>query len=206
MASKVTTLSRPTVRSCCSQRMVSRSTPCSGTKALVGSAGGRVQRRKDSDRGLAGPELSVEQARGRVVDDGEERLALVRAAAQPDMGTAIEMQQLAHAGAGLATAPMAAARAPLAHEPGFLQGEPDEAIGERHRVIAPGKAIEVADVPAGEALAVQPQDALDLGGRGLAPRRAHPAPIIQRHRPAGLIAGAPAPHAAWIEAQDVGGL
>src|SRR5713226_7486490 len=36
------TSSWPTVRSSCSQRIVSRSTPWSGTKALVGSAGGCV--------------------------------------------------------------------------------------------------------------------------------------------------------------------
>ncbi len=66
-----------------------------------------------------------------------------------------------------APAPVPAARAAFAHEPGLLQGELDEAVGEGHPVVAPGEAIEVADIPAAEAFAIQPQNALDLEGRAL---------------------------------------
>ena len=110
----------------------------------------------------------------------------VGAAAQPSMGAAVEVQQLAEAGARLAAPAVTAARAALADETGLLQRELDEAIGQRHGVVAPGEAVEVADVPAGEALPIQAQDALHLHGRRFAARRAHPPTII---------AGPPAPPA-----------
>src|SRR6266851_5056709 len=76
-------------------------------------------------------------------------------------------------------------------------------LGEGHGVLPPGEAVEVPDVPAGKALAIQPQDALDLGGRSLAAGRAHPPPVIQGHRATGFVAGAPAPHAARVQTEDV---
>ena len=134
-------------------------------------------------RRLAGPELGVEQALGGVVQDRDERLALVRTAAEPGMGAAIEVQEFAEAGAGLPPAPMPAARPGLADQPGLLQGELDEAVGEGHGVIPAGEAVEVADVPAGEALAIEAQDALHLGRRRFAARGAQTAAVIEGERP-----------------------
>src|SRR5574342_1004110 len=116
------------------------------------------------------------------------------------------MQQLAEAGAGLAPAPVPPARPALADEPGLLQGELDEAVGQGHGVIAAGETVEVADVPAREALAIETQEALDLGRRRVAARGAQTAAIIERDAPPGLVARSPAPHAARVEAEDVGGL
>ena len=65
------------------------------------------------------------------------------------MAAAVEVQELAEAGARLAPAPMAAAGAPLADEAGLVQRELDEAVGQGHAVIAPGEVVEVADVEAG---------------------------------------------------------
>src|SRR5574342_783591 len=116
------------------------------------------------------------------------------------------MQQIAEAGAGLAPAPVPPARPALADEPGLLQGELDEAVGQGHGVIAAGETVEVADVPAREALAIETQEALDLGRRRFAARGAQTAAIIERDAPPGLVARSPAPHAARVEAEDVGGL
>jgi hypothetical protein len=157
-------------------------------------------------RGLGRPELGVEQARGRVVDDGEEGRPHRRRQAQPGMRAAIEMEQLAEAGARLPPAPVAAARPALAHEAGFLEGELDEAVREGHGVLAPGKAIEVADVPAGKAVAIEAQEALDLEGRRFPARGAQAAPVIEGDDPAGFVARPPAPHAPGIEAEDIGRL
>ena len=64
------------------------------------------------------------------------------------MVAAIEVEQFAEAGAGLAAPAMAAAGAALGDEPGLLQGELDESVGERHAVIAPGEVVKVADIEA----------------------------------------------------------
>ena len=89
---------------------------------------------------------------------------------------------------------------------GFLQGELDESVGERHGVVAAGEAVEVADIPAGKALAVETPDALDLERRRLAARGALTPPIIEGELVSRLVARPPATHAARIEAQDVGRL
>src|SRR5574342_710908 len=90
------------------------------------------------------------------------------------------MQQLAEAGAGLAPAPVPPARPALADEPGLLQGELDEAVGQGHGVIAAGETVEVADVPAREALAIETQEAVDIGRPRFAARGAQTAAIIER--------------------------
>ena len=122
------------------------------------------------------------------------------------MGAAVQMQQLAEAGAGFAPAPVPAALPALPHEPGLLEGELDEAVGEGHGVVAAGKAVEVADVPPGEALAIEAQDTLHLGRRGFAARGAQAAAVIERDAAPGIVARPPPPHAARIEVEDVGGL
>src|SRR5437899_3034105 len=106
----------------------------------------------------------------------------------------------------LSRSPRPAARAARGHEAGFLKGELDEAVGERHGVVAASEAVEVTDVPAGKALAIEAQDALHLEGGRLAARGPQTAPVIERDAPPGFVAGAPAPHTARIEAQDIGRL
>ena len=165
-----------------------------------------MQRAEDRRRGFAGPQLRVEQPLGRVVDDGDQRLPLRGPMPQPDMRTAIQVQEFAKARARLPPPAVPTPRPGLAHQPGLLQGEPDEAIGQRHGVLPSGEAVEVTDVPARKALAIEPQNALHFRRRRLAARRAHPPAVIEGHGPAGFITGAPAPHTARIDAQDVGRL
>jgi hypothetical protein len=187
-----------------------------GVKGPAGAIGvegdGQAPRRADGMQGredrrgrLGRPELGVEQALGGVVEDRDERLAFVGTAAQPSMGAAVEVQQLAETRAGLAPPAVPTAGAALAYQAGLRQGQLDEAIGEPYRVVAPRRAIEVADVPAGEPLPVQAQDPLDLERRRRAPRGPLAPPIIPGHRAAGLEPGPPAPHAARLEAEDLGG-
>jgi hypothetical protein len=153
----------------------------------------RMQRAEDRRRGFAGPQLRVEQPLGRVVDDGDQRLPLLGPVPQPDMRTAIQVQELAKASAGLPPSAVPAPRPGRAHQPGRLQGQPDEAMGRPHRVLPPGEAVKVADIPARKALAIEPQNALHFRRRRLAARRAHPPAVIEGHGPAGFIPGAPAP-------------
>lgn len=123
---------------------------------------------EDGVRGLGGPELGVEQALGGVVDDGDEGVELGRAERQPGVLAAVELEQLAETGAGLAAPAMAAARAALAHEAGFLEGELDEAVGEQYVVIAAGEVVEVPHIEAEIRLTIELQDALDFERWGLA--------------------------------------
>jgi hypothetical protein len=150
--------------------------------------------------------LNVEQPLGGVVDHGDEGLALLRAPAQPGMPAAVKMQQFPEARPGLAAAAMAAPRPSLADQAGLLQRELHEAIGQVHVVVAPGEAIEVAHVPAAEALPVEPQDPLHLGRGGLPPRRTPGALVVQGDGTARLVSRPPAPHAAGMQAENVGRL
>ena len=154
---------------------------------------------------LGGPELGVEQPLGGVVEHRDEGLPLVGAERQPGVRAAIEMQQLAEARAGLAPAPMGSPRAPFAHEARLLQRELDEAVGERHAVLPARELVEVPHVEAAIGLAIEPQDALDLESRRV-PARGLPALVVEPQRPVGFKPGAPAPQAAGIQAQNVGGL
>jgi hypothetical protein len=153
---------------------------------------------------LGRPELRVEQAFGGVVEHGNERLALVGTEGEPGVRAAIEMQQFAEARARFAPSAMATPGAPPRHEPGFLEGELDETIGERHAVIAARQVMEVAHVEPDELLTIQAQDALDLERRRLAARRA--AAVIQPETAIGLKAGSPPAQRARIEAENVSGL
>jgi len=60
--------------------------------------------------------------------------------------TAVEVEQLAQAGAGLTPPPVAAARAVLGDEAGALQGLLHEGIAERDAMLTARLAQEVADV------------------------------------------------------------
>jgi len=75
------------------------------------------ERAHDGLQRLRGPELGVEQTLGGVVEHGDERLPLVGTERQPGMGAAIQVQELAEAGARLAPTAMAAARRRLRTRP-----------------------------------------------------------------------------------------
>jgi hypothetical protein len=122
------------------------------------------------------------------------------------MLAAVEVQELAETRAALAAPPVPAAGAPLGHEPGFLQGEADEAVRERHAVVASREVVEVSHVEAEVLLAVQAQNALHLEGRRLAPRGPAPATITQGELAARFEPGPPAAQAAGIHPENVGGL
>src|SRR5207253_666466 len=105
----------------------------------------------------------------------------------------------------LAPAAMAPAGAPFADQARLLQGKLNEAVRQPQRVVAAGEAVEVADVPAPVALAVEAQGVLDLDDGRLA-RRGQLAAIIQPEDPVGLIARPPASQAAGVDSQNIGGL
>jgi hypothetical protein len=172
----------------------------------------RPQRAHHRRSGLARPELGIEQPLGRVIEDGDEGLALRRAEREPGMAAAIEVQEFAETRARLAAPPMTAPGAPLADEAGFLERELDEGVGQGHAVIAPGEVVEVPHVEAGVpvarpvALAIQAQDALDLRDGRFAARGLPAAPIIEAQDAVTLIPGAPAAQAARMDAENVGTL
>ena len=85
------------------------------------------------------------------------------------MVAAVDGEQLAEAGAGLAAAPMPAPRPPLGDQARFLERELDERVGQRHAVFTPRDVMEVADTEAAIPLAIELQDALDLERRRVAP-------------------------------------
>src|SRR5258706_7670210 len=113
------------------------------------------------------PEFGIEQALGRIVDDGDEGEPLVGDQGEPAMATAVEMQELAEAGAGLTAPPVAAARAVLGHEAGTLQGLLDEGVAEADAVLAAGEGVEVAEVESLVAVPVEGQQAVDLRQPGV---------------------------------------
>src|SRR5256885_7271944 len=108
------------------------------------------------------------------------------------------MRQSADAGPGLGRSPVAAARAAFDHEARLLEGEADEAIGQRHAVIAADEVVEVADVEAAVGVAIQAEKAPDLGP----PRFAgggQPAAIIEADHLVGPLPGAPAAPAPGVD-------
>lgn len=159
----------------------------------------------DSLGGFGRPELGVEQALGGVVEHGDEGLTFLGAVGQPGVRAAVQVQELAQAGAGLAAAAVAPPGPALGHEARLLQRQPDEAVGEGHRMISPHQVMEVPDVEPGIALPVEPEDALHLCHWRLA-ARGQLAAIIEPQDLVGLIPGAPAPQAARMDAQDIGRL
>src|SRR4030095_8812067 len=128
----------------------------------------------------------VEQALGGVVDDSDEGEPLVRDQGEPAMATAVEMQQLAEAGARLAPPAVAAARPLLGHQPGALQGLLDEGITEADPMVAPRQLVEVAHIEPLVPVAVQGQQPLYLGHRGSLGRGPLAAAIEQAVIPAVL--------------------
>src|SRR2546425_13375412 len=84
----------------------------------------------------------------------------------------------------------------LGQQAATLQGPPDKRIRQGHRVIAAREVVEMPAIEAGVALAVEPEDALDLGQR-CAPRGGRAAPAIPEPVVAvPLVAQPPATHGA----------
>src|SRR5207237_143800 len=74
---------------------------------------------------------------------------------------------------------MPAPRPVFGHEPGRLQGLLDEGVAEAHAVLPARQLMEMADVEALVAVAIQGQQALDLRDRRPLGRRRRPAAIEQ---------------------------
>jgi hypothetical protein len=148
--------------------------------------------------GLGGPELRVEQPLGRVVDHGDQGRVLGGAEGEPGVRAAVQVQELPDAGARFSAPAVAAARPAFGDEARLLEGEPHEAVGQGHPVIAADEVVEVPHVEAAVGVAIEAQDALDLGHRGLAGRGELTA-IIEADHVIGLIPGAPAAQAAGMQ-------
>ena len=97
-----------------------------------------AQRRHDrGDTFAAVLQGGVQQPLGGI-DDGDQREPSLRAQRQPMVPTAVEMEQLAEAGARLAAAAMATPRLVLGHQAGGLQGLLHKGIAKAHAVFAAG--------------------------------------------------------------------
>ena len=176
----------------------------------AGQAPGRqhgAQRGHDGDRTLAPrTELGVEHLRGGVVDHGEEGQPLLGHQGEPLMPTAIEVEQLAEAGAGRAPAAVAAPGPMLGHQARALQRLLHKRVAEGDAVVAAGLAQEVPDV---EALVVRPievQHPLDFGNRRALGRRRLTAPIHQPVIAVVLVAPPQPSNTPRAPAEDVGSL
>src|SRR5207249_5558007 len=120
-----------------------------------------------------------EDGLGGVVDDGDERQPLLRDQREPAVAAAVQVEQLAEAGARLAPPAMAAARPMRGDQARALQGFLDEGVAEGHAVLGPGPPQEVADVETVKAFAIEPEQPFDLRhGRPLGGWRL-PAPVEQ---------------------------
>src|SRR5215468_4708690 len=121
------------------------------------------------DRGdalAAIPELGVQDALRRVVDDDDQGEPLLRPQGEPAVAAAVQMQQLAEARARLAPAAMPTAGAAFGHEPRALQSLLDEGIAEPHLMMPSRELVKMADIEAGIVLAVEREHALQLGDGG----------------------------------------
>src|SRR6267142_1352850 len=131
-------------------------------------------------------------------------LGCERSGALPACG--VWTAQRAQAGAGLAPTAMPAPRPPFGEQPGALQGALDERVTERNAVVPAHEIVEMAAIEASVALAIEPQQALDLR-HGHAPRRGRAAAAIpEAIVAAALIAQAPATEPTRDPAENVFGL
>jgi len=151
-------------------------------------------------------QLGVEDALGGIVDDGDEGEPPLGRQGEPVMAAAIEMQQFAKAGVGLAAAAMAAARLLFRDEAGRLQDLLHEGVAEAHAVLPAGEPIEVADIEALVPVPVEGEHALDSGDRRALGRRGPPPSVEQAVIAIVLEPPAHAANTAGAAAQDVGGL
>ena len=167
----------------------------------------RAQGRHDGDHTFpALAQFGVEQALRRVVDDRDKGEPLLGVQRQPAMPTAVQVEQLAETGARLPAPAMATPGLVLRHQAGGRQGFLHERIAKAHAVLASRQLVKVADIEALIPLAIQREQALDVGDGGALGRGNLPAPVQEP-----LVAELPqppanAPDRARTVAQDVGGL
>ena len=122
------------------------------------------------------------------------------------MPTAIEVQQLPEARAGLAAAAMAAAGLMFGDQARGLERLFHEGVAEAHAVLPAGELMKVADVEALIAIPVQGEQVLDLRERGPLGRRRLASTIEQAVIAVMLELPAQAPDAAGAAAEDISGL
>src|SRR5438093_6732042 len=151
-------------------------------------------------------EFGGQQLLGGIVDAGEQGGPAVRRQGQPAMATAVEVEQLAVTRARLAAAAMPAAGLVGGDEARHLQGLLHEGIAEAHVMVATRELMEMADVEALVALAIEGEPALHFRHRRPLGRGRLPTAVEEALIPLVLQLPAQAPDAARTAPEDVGGL
>src|SRR5258707_15157668 len=119
------------------------------------------------------------------------------------MPTAVDMQELANARARFPAPAMPPPGTVRLYQPGGLERLLHEAVGQRARVLAAPDPVKVPDVEASVALAIQPEQPLDLCQRNPTGRRRAAPPIEQPVVPVTLVPFAPAPQPARAHPQNL---
>jgi len=122
------------------------------------------------------------------------------------MAAAVEVPQLAEARARLAAPPVAAAGAVFGDEARTLQGLLDEGVAEADAVLPARELVEVPHIEPLIAVAVEGEQALDLGHRGPLGRGHLPAAIEQPVIAVALQLPSQPADAAGAAAEDLGRL
>jgi len=164
------------------------------------------QRGHHAGRGLGGDELRVQDPLRGVIDHRDQRLPLGGPQGEPGMRAAVDVQQLADTGPGLAAAAVTAPRPALGEQARGLQEPLDERVAQRHAMVALGDLVKVRGIEPGIPLPVQPRDARHLVDRGAPRGRLLPPAIPQPVIAQATVAQAPAPQRAGLPAQNLLGL
>src|SRR5256712_7368350 len=151
-------------------------------------------------------EFGVQQLLGGIVDAGEQGGPAVRRQGQPAMATAVEVEQLAVTRARLPAAAMPGAGPGGGGHARHLQGLLHEGIAEAHVMVATRELMEMADVEALVALAIEGEPALHFRHRRPLGRGRLPTAVEEALIPLVLQLPAQAPDAARTAPADVGGL
>src|SRR5262252_1345208 len=110
------------------------------------------------------------------------------------MPTPVEVHQFAPARPRLPAAPVAAPRAVLGQQPGFLQRRLDVCVGQRHPVLTARDLVEVPRVEPDVPLAIELQETLDLAEWRSPRRRPTPPTVEQAEVAITRKTPAPTPH------------
>jgi len=166
-----------------------------------------VQGRHDGgDAFAAGAQFGIEDLLGGVIDADDHGEPPRGHQGEPLMPTAIEVQQLPEARAGLAAAAMAAAGLMFGDQARGLERLFHEGVAEAHAVLPAGELMKVADVEALIAIPVKGEQVLDLRERGPLGRRRLASTIEQAVIAEVLELPAQASDAAGASSEDVGRL
>src|SRR3989475_9419898 len=123
--------------------------------------------------------FGIEHLLGGVIDDHDHGEPPPGHQGEPLVATAIEVQQLPEARAGLAAPAMATARVLFGDQARGLERCLHEGVAEAHAVLPAGQLMKVADIEALIAIAGEGGQGLDLGKRG-PPGRRRLAPTIEQ--------------------------